>query len=152
MNLRTQKRVAADVLGVSIKKVWFDSTRLPEIKESITKADIRSLIAQGVIRPKPNKGVSRVRARKTLVQKRKGRRQGKGSRKGKSTARLGRKEKWVILIRAQRELLKILKNKKLLTLKVYQNLRRKAKGGFFRSKRHIQLYIKDRGLVKDGKQ
>ena len=152
MNLRSQKRVASEVLGISAKRVWFDGSRLEEIKESITKQDIRRLIGLGVIRPKPEKGVSRGRARHVMAQKRKGRRKGPGTRKGKATARLSRKESWMILIRAQRRLLKTLKDKGLLKLDVYRDFRRKAKGGFFRSKRHIQLYAKERGLIKDGKK
>ncbi|MBI2419008.1 MAG: hypothetical protein HYV28_14135, partial [Ignavibacteriales bacterium] len=48
--------------------------RLDEIKEAITKIDIRNLINQGIIKGKPYVGTSRFRARKRLIQKRKGRR------------------------------------------------------------------------------
>ena len=48
--MKTQKRLAAYILKCSPKKVKFDETKLEEIKEAITKADIRGLIAQGIIR------------------------------------------------------------------------------------------------------
>ena len=70
MMLKLQKRLAADVLGCSEKRVLFDQDRLEDIKEAITKLDIRSLIADGTIREKPIKGISRARARKTALQKR----------------------------------------------------------------------------------
>ena len=41
------------------------------------------------------RSTSRVRARKIIVQKRKGRRQGTGSRKGKKTSRLSKKRQWI---------------------------------------------------------
>ena len=47
-------------------------------------------------------------------------------------------------VRAQRTLLKELKEKKEIDAKLYKELYLKVKGGFFRSKRHIQLYLKER--------
>ena len=87
MQLDTKKRLAAQILKCSKNRIWFDVDRLEDIKEAITKADIRSLIADKAVKEKPVKGVSRTRARKTALQKRKGRRKGIGSRKGKKTAR-----------------------------------------------------------------
>ena len=81
MKLHVQKRLAADVLNCSSKRIWLDPNSLSEIKEAITKRDIKSLIEQGLIKKKRIKGVSRFRARKILVQKRKGKQKGQGSRK-----------------------------------------------------------------------
>ena len=148
MKLRLQKRLAGDVLKCSEKKVVFDTERLEDIKEAITKMDIRALVGEGAISKKPTKGVSRVRARKTLVQKRKGKRKGAGSKKGKRTARLSKKDSWMKRIRIQRKFLKELKDKELISRKNYRVLIRKSKGGFFRSKRHIKLYLEERKLIE----
>lgn len=148
MKLNNQHRIAANILKCSEKKIWLDPDRLSDIKEAITKVDIRSLIKEGVIRKKPAKGVSRVRARKILEQKRKGRQKGQGSKKGKRTARLSKKRGWINKIRAQRILLNDLRGKKKISKKEYRDLYIKAKGGFFRSKRHIMLYIEEHGLKK----
>jgi len=148
MKLKLQKRLAASVLKCSEKRVWLDTSRLEDIKEAITKADIRSLISEGVVKEKLMRGISRGRARKTAIQKRKGRRRGAGSRKGKSTARLPKKLAWIRKIRIQRRLLKALKDKNLITKADYYMLYLKAKGGFFRSKRHIKLYIEEHELIK----
>ena len=43
MKLKLQKKLAADVLNCSVKRVALDVDRLEEIKEAITKADIKSL-------------------------------------------------------------------------------------------------------------
>lgn len=148
MKLDNQKNLAGQVLKCSRKRVWLDPERLEDIKEAITKVDIRSLIKEGAIKKKAARGVSRARARKILEQKRKGRQKGHGSRKGKRTARLSRKRGWINKIRAQRILLNELRGKKEISKKVHQDLYRKAKGGLFRSKRHILLFIQEHRLGK----
>ena len=151
MNLKTQRRIAADLLKTGINRVKFDPEMLTEIKEAITKSDIRSLIKKGAIKAEAYQSQSRFRARKRLEQKRKGRRKGHGSRKGKKTARLPAKRIWIEKIRLQRKFLRLLKNKNLIITKDYRNLMLKAKGGFFRSKRHIKLFIEERSLIKEKK-
>ncbi len=148
MKLAIQKRLAAYILRCSEKRVRFDPERLEEIKESITKADINSLINDKAIYSINKKGVSRVRARKTKVQKSKGKKKGKGSKKGKKTARAPRKETWMTKIRAQRLLLKNMKEGEVITNKVYRTLYKKAQGGFFRSRRHIKLYAEEHRLIQ----
>ncbi len=151
MSLKTQRRIAAHLLKVGINRVRFDQSKLAEIKEAITKSDIRSLIKQKAVGIRPYLSHSRARIRKLIVQKRKGRRKGQGSRKGKKTARLSPKKVWMQKIRLQRGFLRLLKDKDLITTKIYRNLILKAKGGFFRSKRHIKLYINEHNLVKEKK-
>ncbi len=46
-----------------------------------------------------------------------------------------------IKIRNQRKFLKELKDKKIVNKRVSSDLRSKAKGGFFRSKRHIKIFL-----------
>ena len=147
MDLKSRKRIAAQLLKVGINRVKFDQERLEEIKEAITKADIRALIIDKAIQAKPKKGSSKSRIRKANVQRKKGRKAGAGSRKGKRTARLSDKAKWMSRIRTQRNFIKELKNKKIIAPQVYHSLYRKSKGGFFRSKRHIKLYIEDKNLA-----
>jgi len=148
MKLNLQKRLAAQILKCSEKKVQFDTTRLSDIKEAITKADIKSLIFENAIKKKPGKYTSKYWARKKAIQKRKGRQRGHGSRKGSQSARLPKKRAWINKIRLQRKFLKELKDKKIITPLIYQQLYMKAKGGFFRNKKHIKLYLEERGLAK----
>jgi large subunit ribosomal protein L19e len=148
MKLHVQKRLAASILKRSKKKVVIDNSRLDDVKEAITRFDIKSLIKDKAIKAKPVKGPSKVRTRKIREQKSKGRRSGHGSRKGKATARLSRKESWMIRIRNQRAFLFELKSKGMLENKDFRELYNKAKGGYFRSKRHIKLYIDEHSLVK----
>ena len=144
MKTSVQKRLAAKILKTSPKKVFLDPERADEIKEAITRADVKGLIAGGAIQRKPDKNTSRGRARKLQEQKKKGRRKGHGSRKGKATARQAKKESWMARIRLQRRILKSLKKTNKIANKTFVDLYRKAKGGFFRSKRHLKLYLEER--------
>ncbi len=146
MNLKNQREVSAKVLNVGKNRVWFDTNKISEIKEAITKEDIRGLVSRNLIQKRPEVGTSRVRARKRIVQRRKGRQKGKGKHKGKMTARLGRKEAWMMLVRGQRKFIKILKEKELVDSRTYRNLYLKVKGGYFRNKRHIKLYLNEKKL------
>jgi len=148
MKLTVQKRLAASVLRCSPKRVKLMAERIPDIKEAITKADIRALVSEGVISKVQEKGVSRVRARHKAEQRKKGLQRGPGKRKGKKTSIVSRKEAWMTKIRAQRTFLAELKEKSLLDAAAYKNLYRKSKGGFFRNKRHIKVYMNENDLVR----
>ena len=141
MKLNTQKAFAAKLLDCSKKRVIFDTERLEEIKEAITKADLRGLIKDEAISAKPIKKNSRARARKRQEQRKKGKQRGHAKRKGKKTARLPKKITWMRKIRNQRKFIKLLKNKEIINKEINANLRSKAKGGFFRSKRHIKIFL-----------
>lgn len=149
MKLKVQKRLAGEVLNCSPNRTWFDPERSSEIKEAITKIDIRNLVKDGMIAKKPANATSRVRARKMHLQKISGRKRGQGSRKGTKNARQSTKETWINNVRAQRKLLSALKEKKLVTREVYHELYSKSKGGFFRSRKHLKLYIEERNLAKE---
>jgi len=146
MNLKNKRKLSSRIVGVGFDRVWFDPNRTTEIKEAITREDLKKLMATGAILIKQKKGVSKGRFRQSLKQKRKGRKKGPGSKKGKHTARAGKKELWIIKIRSQRELLKELFSKNLISKQDYRDLRQKAKGGYFRSLRHIKLYLTEHSL------
>ena len=93
MKLKNQKRISADLLKVGKTSVKFNPDRLSDIKEAITKLDLRGLIKDKAITAKKTGTVSKGRLRKRLIQKRKGRQKGLGRRKGKKTSRLSRKQK-----------------------------------------------------------
>ena len=146
MDLKTQKRLAGQILKCSPKRVKFEPAKLNDIKESITKEDLRVLIDDKTITKNPVKGVSRVRARARAVQRKKGLQKGPGSKKAKQTANVTKKDSWIKKIRIQRSFIKELKDKGFIEQKTYTNLYKKSKGGFFRSKRHIKLYVDEHDL------
>lgn len=149
MRLTSQRRTAAQILKCGQGRIWFDNARIEEIKQAITKADIRHLINDFAIQKKPKVSISRYRFRKALVQKKKGRRAGPGKRKGKRAARLPQKTHWMSMIRLQRKFLKTLRDKEIVTPGTYHMLYKKAKGGFFRSKRHLKLYMEEQKLAHE---
>jgi large subunit ribosomal protein L19e len=148
MRLTLQRRLAGELMKCSPRRVVFQQDSLEVIKESITKADIRALIGGGIITKKPEQGVSRGRARKIRTQKSKGLQKGHGSRKGTANARESQKTDWTNKVRLQRSFVKELRDKELITTSDYRMLYTKIKGGFFRNKRHIKLFIDERGLIK----
>ncbi|AGK60146.1 LSU ribosomal protein L19E [Archaeoglobus sulfaticallidus PM70-1] len=148
MNLKIQRRLASSVLKCGENAVWLDPDQLESIAEASTKEEIRELIESGAIKRKPVKGVSRARARKRALQRKKGRRRGHGRRKGRKGARMSRKRKWIIRIRALRRRLKELKVEGKLDTRTYRMLYRKAKGGEFRSVAHLELYIETNNLLR----
>ena len=147
--LDVQRRLAAQILKCGENRVRFDPERLEDIKEAITKTDVRSLIKEGAVSKRRMLSTSKFWARKIKEQKSSGRQKGFGSRKGKKTARLEPKMVWINKIRLQRGFIKSLRDKKLLTSADYHELYMKSKGGFFRSIRHLKLYTKERGLLKN---
>jgi large subunit ribosomal protein L19e len=147
MNLKLQRKLAARAYRCSPQRVRFATERLNEIKEAITIYDVRALINKGAIERINKQGVSRGRARINQKQKAKGRRRGHGSRKGRAGARQHTKETWMNRIRLQRKFLNELREHKKIKNEVYRSLYQKAKGGFFRSKRHIKLYLEENKLI-----
>lgn len=146
--LDVQRRLAAQLMNCGENRVRFDPNSLEEIKEAITKADIRGLIGKGIISKKRLLSTSRFWARKRKRQKGLGKQKGHGSRKGKKTARTEPKRTWINKVRLQRYYLKRLRDSKTLLPGHYHELYMKSKGGFFRSLRHLKLYIGERGFIK----
>ncbi len=132
-DLSSQKRMAADILGTGESRVWIDPDRTEDVEGAITKQDMRNLIESGVVRKKDKKGVSRQSDRSTG--------DGPGSRSGTAGARKSDKESWAEKIRALRSELKQMREDGEITSSQYRELYDKASGGFFRNKKHMQLYI-----------
>jgi len=150
--LDVQRRLAAQILKCGKNRIRFDTDRLDDIKEAITKADLRLLISNGAISKKRLLNTSKFWIRKRNKQKSYNRRKGFGSRKGKKTARLKSKRSWINKIRLQRRFIKSLRDKDIITQIAFHELYMKSKGGFFRSLRHLQLYTKERELIKNEKR
>ena len=81
-DLKAQKRLAADVLGVGKNRVRFDPDAQGEIADAITRDDVRELIEEGIIEAETAEGNSRGSARERNEKRSYGHRTGHGSRKG----------------------------------------------------------------------
>lgn len=148
MKLNTQRRLAADILGVGANRVWIDPARSVDISSAISRDDIKRLIRQGAIKAKPVLAISRGRLRKRASKRKQGRRRGVGSRKGAMGARRPKKAGWTGTVRPLRSRLHELKKEGIIDMHEYRRLYRMVKGGAFRNKAHLETYLKERGLLK----
>jgi len=138
--MKSAKRIVAKKLNVGISRIAVKPDSQKKVKETITGQDLDGLIKETIFVTK-GKGQSKGRARILKEKKIKGRRKGQGTRKGKKNARMDLHALWIKRVRAQRKyILKLLKDEKI-DKKRYRDLYNKIKGGFFRSKAHIDSYL-----------
>lgn len=140
MNLKLQRKMAAQILKCGVNRVWIDPEAEEDVSAAATKEDVRGLIGTS-IRRKPVQGISKARIRKIRAQKSKGRRKGHGSRKGAKGSRMPSKRLWIIRIRALRARLKYLRDTESIDRNTYRILYRKTKGGEFRNVAHLNAYL-----------
>jgi len=148
MDVSLQKELAAKILGVGKDRIWIDPKKLDEVSKALTKEDVRRLINEGKIKVKEIKGQSRYWSVLLHEKRKKGRRRGYGSRKGKKSARLDEKRQHILKVRAMRKLIRILKMKNVIDRKTYRQLYGLIRGGTFRNKKHILLWLKERGILR----
>jgi len=131
MNLRNKKELAAKTLGVGKSRIVFVLERMDEIKEALTKEDIRALHQEGAILVKDVKG------RKTQVKKKKSKRSVGNIRKKVNR----RKKDYVIITRKLRKFSGELKNQGRLSGEEVKEIRKKIRNKEFKSKANLKLYI-----------
>ena len=143
MNLKNQKRIAAEIMKVGATRIWIDPDKdvAGEVAGALTRADIRHHIATGAISVKPEKGNSRGRVRDRADRKKKGRHRGHGNRKGKAGARTPKKKAWMSRIRAIRDELRTMKENREIDKSTYRTLYRQSKGNMFTSRRHVREHM-----------
>jgi len=146
MNTSSQKRIAAQVLKCGTSRVKLKESQ--EVEEALTRQDIRDLVQKGDVYKKQKKGTSKFASRKRLSQKKKGRMRGMGKRKGTLGARKNDKTKWIETVRAQRSLLRELRDNGKIDVSLYRKLYMRVKGGFFRNRSHIMMYLKEHELLR----
>ncbi len=127
MKLEKKKMLAAKTLGVGKDRIMFNRERLAEIKEAITKQDIRDLLNDGAISIKPIKG------RKAIVRRSIRRRQGSVRKKVKQT-----KKRYVQITRKLRGYLAELRKQEKITDDHFHQLRREIRASLFKSKAHMK--------------
>jgi len=131
MNLKKKKELAARTLGVGIARISLNPERVDEIKEAITKQDIRDLVANSSIKIKPKKG--RRKAKPGTA------RRGAGKVKKKINKR---KHEYMRLTRKLRKHLKEMRARNLVNDKLYEKARKQIKAKSYRSLAHFKELIK----------
>ena len=146
MSLKSQRRLAAQLLKAGANRVWIDPNRIEDVEVAITRSEIRKLIHEGAIRQLPAKGVSRSRARVLQGKKRQGLRRGPGTREGSSRAKVTKKDAWMLRIRALRTKLREWKADRAVAEDSYRQLYRVAGSGAFSSVADMERYAKTHGM------
>ncbi len=135
-----QRKLASKILKVGESRIWLDPSKKKEIEEAITRGDVKKLIEKGYIKVLPEKTKRKKEEKK--------RRKGPGSRKGKKYSKVSRKERWVHTVRALRNFVKKLKAENKIDQSTYKEIYKLIKGGMFRSREHLRIYLEQRGLIK----
>lgn len=147
MDLRYQRRLAAEILGVGENNIVFDSENIDRVSSAVTREDIKRLIKEGIIKAEPPQRNSRGRWKEFHEDRKKGRHRGFGRRKGTTDARTEHLHQWVYRIRKIRRFLKWLRDHEVIDRRTYRRLYRMAKGGVFNSLASLKRYMKDHGLL-----
>lgn len=135
MNLSKKKELAKRTFSVGENRIVFVESRLKDIKEAITKQDMRDLRQDKAIIIKEKKG------RKKVIRKGGGRSKGNIRKKMKK-----RKKDYVVLTRKLRKYVLEMKNQGKISKEEVDDIRKKIRNKIFRSKSHLKEYIE--GLRK----
>ncbi len=129
MNLGKKKDLARRTLGVGKSRIVFIDSMKEDIKESITKQDIRDRYREGAIVIKEIKGRIKV--------KKKTSRSVGNVRKNVNT----RKQDYVIMTRKLRKYVSEMKRLGKISKEDFDDIRKKIRNKAFRSKAHLREYI-----------
>lgn len=128
MNFRNKKKLIARTLNVGMDKIILNKPE--DIKEAITRQDIRDLVASNNIIIRENKGRKKVHR----ISKRKS--------KGNIKKSVGsRKEDYMHLVRKLRRYVKVMKKSGKITKERHRELRKKIRSKEFKSLSYLQDYI-----------
>ena len=146
MSLKSQRRLAAEILKVGESRVWIDPERIDYVEAAITREEIRKLIHEKVVKSLPETGVSRARARVFAEKRKKGLRRGPGGKSGPARSKISKKEAWMNRIRPLRKHLTELKNSRAIAESTYRKLYDMSESGVFESKADLERYIRTHDL------
>lgn len=140
--LSLQRRLAAKVLKVGQSRIVMDSEHLEDIKNAITRSDIRKMISHGYIK------VKRTKIKKPDLYPKK-KRKGYGSKKGSKRSKITKKRSWINTIRPLRKMLRDLRDKETIDPTTYRKTYNLIKSGAFRNRSHLRLYLKQKGILHE---
>ena len=133
MNLAKKKELASKVLGVGKKRILFVEENLPEIKEAITRMDIKDLHESGAIK------IREISGRKKIVRRKNRRRTGKIKQKVNH-----RKAEYVIITRKLRAFTRGMVRTGKIDKEQNREIRRQIRSRKFRSKRQLKEHLENK--------
>ena len=129
MNLGKKKGLAKRTFGIGKDRIIFVESRLDDIKEAITKQDMRDLRRDGAIIIKEIGGRKKIRSKRS---------RGAGNiRKGTKV----KKRDYIILTRKLRKYTAEMKKSGELSKDSFDDIRKKIRNKAFRSKAHLKEYV-----------
>lgn len=129
MNLDKKKKLAERTFGIGKSKIVFVESRLEDIKEAITKQDIRDLYKDGAIIIKEKIG-------RRIVTKSKNRSKGNVRKKIKK-----RKRNYIVLTRKLRRYISDIKKQGKVSSAVLKDIRKKIRNKTFKNKMQLKEQI-----------
>jgi len=139
MSMKIQKRLAADILKCGENRIRFDPERLDDIRDAITRAEVKALIKDGAIFAEQAKGQQRIRVKE---------KRGPGRKKGAKHAVISRKRRWIMRVRSQRRYLMGLRAAGRLKEGAYRKVYLQIKAGRFKSIADLKAYLTENQLLK----
>jgi len=127
MNLTNKKELAAKVLKVGKGRIYFVEENLGEIKEAITRQDIKDLHSAGAIQ------IKEISGRRKVVKRKNRRRTGKIKKKVNN-----RKREYMTITRKLRTYIKHLLKTDTIDRETYKETRRQIRARKFKSKRNLK--------------
>lgn len=133
MKLENKKELVGRALGVGRNRIIFNKERLAEIKEAITKQDIRDLLGSGAIY------IKEVRGRKHALRKNKRRRAGSIRKKV-----IDRKREYLTFTRKMRAYLIELRKQEIISQEQFIRLRKDVRARHIKNKAQLREVIAQR--------
>lgn len=132
MDLTKKRELAAKVLKVGKKRIFFNETNLNEIKEAITRQDILDLHKSGAIK------IREINGRKKIIGRKNRRRTGKIKKKVNH-----RKQEYVIITRKLRKLVRGMVRTGAIDKEKNQEIRKQIRARKYKSKRHLKESLEE---------
>lgn len=145
MSIKFTRRAAARVMHRGESKIRIKKDAVQDAQKALTTDDVRDLVKSGKVYAIKIKHNMSTRGKIAKIKKAQGRGRGPGSRRGTWKARMGVDYKK--RIRAQRRVLKALKEDKTLDNIAFKKFYLLVKGGTFANKWTLINHIKSTGIA-----
>ncbi len=139
------RRMAGNIMSRGQSKIRIKPSAMDDVKNVLTRDDVRGLIKDGKVYAIEEKHNLSLYGKKLREKRKQGRGRGPGRRRGTAKARHGdmdHKKR----VRAQRRLLKVLKEDKTIDNEQFKHLYALVSGGTFMSKVSLLTRIKSSGI------